>query len=485
MLKPSLLRRVGAAIAAGVLVAGSATLALQRTALGASDGNDAAEAAIANSLKGIAKEGEFSGVTLRFATRHLPPMDFVVKHIPVFEKYTGAHVAVTEYGENELRDKIVADASTHAGQFDLYNLDGNYTPLFASNKWVQPLEDLPASYNVADILPFARGLYTYGGKLYGAPIYLETTILYYRKDLFAAAGIKGPPKTMAEYEADAAKLMSPPRTYGLAMRGLRGEGMNVYIWSEWLHSYGGDFFKDNKLIPGFDSAQGADATARYGALIKKYGPPNSATWGWPEVLSAYSSGRIGMTIESTAFYPIFSDPKQSSVVGKVGFAPVPAGPSGRWPANYTTGIAIASTVSDKKQLAAAKALLAFGTSKEMEEGGLSEESIANVARTSLLHSTLYNEKITKVSPDYAAAVAEDYRITSVNYRPLIPQWKAMGDSIGTAIEGSFTGQTQPAAALKNAADEVTTLLKTQGVYGAPYAPKKGDAALKPGGSKQS
>ncbi len=485
MSKSSLFRRVGAAIAAGVLVASTATLAMQRTALGAATDNDAAETAITNSLKGYAKEGEFSGVTLRFATRHLPPMDFVVKHIPAFEKYTGAKVQVTEYGENELRDKIVADASTHAGQFDLYNLDGNYTPLFASNKWIQEINDLPSAYNVGDILPFARGLYTYGGKLYGAPIYLETTILYYRKDLFAAAGISGPPKTMDEFAADAAKLMAPPRTYGLALRGLRGEGMNVYIWSEWLHSYGGDFFKGGKLVPGFDSTQAANGTAHYASLINKYGPPNSATWGWPEVLSAYSSGRIGMTIESTAFYPIFSDPKQSSVVGKVGFAPVPAGPSGRWPANYTTGIAVAATVTDKKQLAAAKALLAFGTSKEMEEGGLAEESIANVARTSLLHSSLYNEKITKVSPDYAAAVAEDYRITSVNYRPLIPQWKAMGDSIGTAIEGAFTGQTQPAAALKNAAGEVTTLLKTQRVYGNPYAPKKGDAAMKPAGAKRS
>jgi ABC-type glycerol-3-phosphate transport system substrate-binding protein len=485
MSTPSFPRRVGAAVLLGALVAASATFTLQRNPVAAAESNDAAESAIADSLKGLAKPNEFSGVTLRFATRHLPPMDFVVKHLDAFEKYTGAKVQVTEYGENELRDKIVADASTHAGQFDLYNLDGNYTPLFASNKWVQPIDNLPASYNVGDILPFARGLYTYGGKLYGAPIYLETTILYYRKDLFAAAGIAGPPKTMDEFAADAAKLLSPPRTYGVALRGLRGEGMNVYIWSEWLHSYGGDFFKDGKLIPAFDSAQAADGTKHYAALINKYGPPNSATWGWPEVLSAYSSGRIGMTIESTAFYPIFTDPKQSSVVGKVGFAPVPAGPSGRWPANYTTGIAIASTVTDPKQLAAAKALLAFGTSEQMEKGGLAEESIANVARTSLLHSDLYNEKITKVSPDYAAAVAEDYKITSVNYRPLIPQWKAMGDSIGTAIEGAFTGQTQPAAALKNAAGEVTTLFKTQKVYGNPYVTKKGDAAMKAGGAKQS
>lgn len=470
----SLSRRVGAGLLLGAFAAGCSILGVVRAPAGAAPSDEGSDAAIADSLKGLAKQGEFSGVTLRFATRHLPPMDFVVKNVPAFEQYTGAHVVVTEYGENELRDKIVADASNHAGQFDLYNLDGNYTPLFASNKWVQPLGSLPASYDAADILPFARGLYTYNGKLYGAPIYLETTILYYRKDLFAAAGIASPPKTMDEFAADAAKLTTPPRTYGLALRGLRGEGMNVYIWTEWLHSYGGSYFKGDRLVPNFDSAAAASGTAHYATLIQKYGPPNSATWGWPEVLSAFAAGRIGMTVESTAFYPTFEDPKQSSVVGKVGFAPVPAGPSGRWPANYTTGIAIASTVTNPKQLAAAKAFLAFGTSKQMEAGGLAQQSISNVARTSLLNSALYKQKITNVNPAYADAVARDYKLTSVGYRPLIPQWKAMGDDIGTAIESVFAKQTSAEAALKNATDEVTQLLKAQRVYGAPYVQKKGD-----------
>jgi len=68
MSKPSLSRRIGAACIVGALVAGSSTIAMQRSALGAPD--DAAEAAIADSLKGLAKPGEFSGITLRFATRH-------------------------------------------------------------------------------------------------------------------------------------------------------------------------------------------------------------------------------------------------------------------------------------------------------------------------------------------------------------------------------------------------------------------------------
>ena len=459
-----------AALGATFLIAatlGASMPTQQAHARGAAADMSSYETAIANSVQKLSKKGEFSGITLRFATRHLPPMDFVVSHIKQFQDWTGATVQVTEYGENPLRDKIVADASSHAGQFDLYNLDGNYTPLFASNGWIQPLGSLAPSYRADDILPFSRGLYTYKGQLYGAPIYLETTILYYRKDLFKKVGIAKAPSTMDELSADAAKLTNAPRVYGISLRGLRGEGMNVYTWTEWLHSYGGEYFKNNTFTPDFNSPGAIKGTEEYAALIKKYDAPNAGTWGWPEVSSAFAAGRVGMTIESTAFYPTFEDPKQSSVAGQIGFAPVPAGPNGRWPANYTTGIAIASSVKDAKKLAAAKAFLQYGTSAEMETGGLGEQSIGNVARTSLLNSPLYTQKITNVNPDYASAVAADYKLTKSIYRPLIPQWKATGDIIGTAIEGVFTGQSSAASALNAAAADVTKLYKQQGIYGKP------------------
>jgi ABC-type glycerol-3-phosphate transport system substrate-binding protein len=146
---------------------------------------------------------------------------------------------------------------------------------------------------------------------------------------------------------------------------------------------------------------------------------------------------------------------------------VPAGPDGRWPANYTTGVAISSAVKDAKKLAAAKAFLEFATSPQMETGALGEQSIGNVARTSLLNSALYKHKITAVNPDYAAAVADDYKITDPQYRPLVPQWKAIGDDIGAHIEAVLTGQSSASAALNAAAADVTKLLKEQHVYGKP------------------
>ena len=47
---------------------------------------------------------------------------------------------------------------------------------------------------------------TYDDKMWGLPIDGETTGLFYRTDLFEAAGITEPPKTWDEFEADAATL---------------------------------------------------------------------------------------------------------------------------------------------------------------------------------------------------------------------------------------------------------------------------------------
>src|ERR671925_36350 len=46
----------------------------------------------------------------------------------------------------------------------------------------------------------------YNGKLYGVPYYAGSRVVTYRSDLFRQAGIKGAPKSLAEFTADAKKL---------------------------------------------------------------------------------------------------------------------------------------------------------------------------------------------------------------------------------------------------------------------------------------
>ena len=419
------------------------------------------EGAVKSSLSDFAAPHAFDGVTLTVACRHLPAMDFIEAHKAQFEAHTGVKISFTDYPENDLRSHIVADAANKAGGFQLYCLDNNYIPLFASSGWVLPLDaSIKPAYKLDDVFDSLKQSYSWDGKLYGLSIYSEVTILYYRKDLLDAAKL-AVPTTIAELETAANKLKSPPRTFGIALRGLRGEGMNVYTWTEWLRSYGGNFLGPN-MQPAFDSPAAIEATEHYAKLIQDAGPPGSGTWGWPQVSSSFAAGRVAMTIESTAFYPTFNDPKQSNVTGKIGYSVVPAGPKGAFPANYAIGLAVASSVDPAgKTFDAASSFLQWATSQQMEFARTAQ-NIGNEDRKSVNQSDLLKSKL---DPGYIKAVSDGQAITKKDYRPMIPQWREMGDIIGAHVESVFTGSTSAKEALGAAATETADRFKTEGLTG--------------------
>jgi len=418
---------------------------------------------VKQAVASYAAPNSLDGVTLNVACRHLPAMDFIESHKAIFEQATGAKLVFTDYPENDLRSHIVADASNKAGGFQIYCLDDNYIPLFANNDWVHPIDDqIQPAYKLDDVFDSLRDLYSWKGKLYGLPIYSEVTILYYRVDLLKDAGLEVP-KTLDELATAAEKLNKPPKTFGIALRGLRGEGMNVYTWTEWLRSYGGDFLGPT-MQPVFNSAEAVNGTQHYADLIKKSGPPGSGAWGWDKVSSSFAAGRVAMIVESTAFYPTFIDPKQSSVVGKVGYSVVPAGPKGAFPANYSIGLAMASSVStDSPSYKAATAFMQWATSQEMEFDRTAN-NIGNEDRKSVNRSDLLKSKL---DPGYIKAVGDGQAITKAQYRPMIPQWREMGDIIGAQIENVFTGGSTAKTALDDAAKQTEERFKAEGVSGAP------------------
>lgn len=85
--------------------------------------------------------------------------------------------------ENVLRQRTTTDVASSGGQFDVLTIGSYETPIWARRDWLRPL-DLPASYDVNDLLkPIREGL-SQNGKLYAVPFYEESSMLYYRKDLF-------------------------------------------------------------------------------------------------------------------------------------------------------------------------------------------------------------------------------------------------------------------------------------------------------------
>lgn len=99
---------------------------------------------------------------------------------------------------------------------------GLYMPL---NNYISPAK-------LDDLYQNVRDMITVKGKIYSIPLYVEPySLLFYRKDLFRAAGLdpNKPPRTFAETIADAQKLTTG-NTFGLGIAGSADNGWVNWGW---------------------------------------------------------------------------------------------------------------------------------------------------------------------------------------------------------------------------------------------------------------
>ena len=133
--------------------------------------------------------------------------------------------------------------------------------------------------------------------------------------------------------------------YGYVGRGLRNA--NMTLWTNYFLNYGGEFLdaKGNILT---DGPEAIEATKLYNRSMGKSAPPGVAGFNWMESLAAFAQGRAAMWIDGVGWAPGVENPNASRVVGKVGYAMVPAGPKGQYSATYGDGIGIAAASKNKE-----------------------------------------------------------------------------------------------------------------------------------------
>lgn len=149
----------------------------------------------------------------------------------------------------------------------------------------------PGSEAVADFTP----AFSENRKVYGVPFFSFVDWMYYRKDLFAAAGIKKEPTTLEEFREAAIALTNPSKNqYGFAQRG--GSGGGPFILNI-LHAYNGTFISPSfKVTLSLDAA--VDAMRFWVNLhVKdKCVVPTVATDGYAQIMSNFASGKAAMVM---------------------------------------------------------------------------------------------------------------------------------------------------------------------------------------------
>ena len=373
-------------------------------------------------------------------------------------KNPGIEVEWVTLEENVLRQRVTQDIATKGGQFDVMTIGTYEVPIWGAQDWLVSLNDLPAEYDVDDLLPAIRAGLTVDGELYAAPFYGESSMVMYRTDLMEKAGLEMPAAPTWDFIREAAAAMTDKENevYGICLRGKAGWGENMAFLTAMSNSFGARWFDEN-WQPQFDSQAWAETLTFYLDLMNNYGPPGASSNGFNENLSLFQTGKCGMWIDATVAASFVTNPNDSQVADKVGFALAPdkgLGKRGNWLWAWSLAIPAGSDSVD-----AAKKFVAWATSKEYTALVAEKEGWANVppgTRTSLYENPEYAQvpfarmtldSINSADPTNPAVDPVPY--TGVQF-VAIPEFAGIATQVGQEFSAALAGRQSADEALEKA-----------------------------------
>ena len=159
------------------------------------------------------------------------------------------------------------------------------------------------------------------GKLYGLPYDGESTGLFYRTDLFEAAGIAQPPTTWQEFEETARALTNTEgddKQYGFII--FANEA--AYYWYPWLWQNGGELLSEDGTEVRFNSPEAKEAAEFYVGLAQ-YSPPDFFNSNSYDGRVAFATGQVAMYMAGAWFAGTLLD-EFPEATGTWASAPLPA-----------------------------------------------------------------------------------------------------------------------------------------------------------------
>ena len=373
--------------------------------------------------------------------------------------------------ENVLRQKVTTDIATKGGQFDVMTIGTYEAPIWGKQGWLVPLNDLPADYDVDDLLPAIRGGLTVDGNLVAAPFYGESSMVMYRTDLMEKAGLTMPDAPTWDFIREAAEKMTDKagEVYGICLRGKAGWGENMAFLSAMANSFGARWF-DMDWRPQFDTEAWSNTLTFYLDLMTNYGPPGASNNGFNENLALFQTGKCGMWIDATVAASFVTNPTDSQVAENVGFALAPdngLGRRGNWLWAWSLGIPASSDAQE-----AAKTFIAWATSSAYTELVAAEEGWANVppgTRTSLYQNEEYLAAAPFAEMTLRSMESADPTSPSVDPVPYtgvqfvaIPEFAGLATEVGQLFSAALAGQMSAEDALSQAQELATEEMEAAG-----------------------
>lgn len=351
--------------------------------------------------------------------------------------------------ENVLRQRLTTDIATQGGQFDVLTIGMYEAALWGGKGWLEPMKDLPANYALDDVFPSVREGLSVKGSLYALPFYAESSITYYRTDLFKDAGLTMPERPTWEQIAGFAEKLTQKdkEQYGICLRGKAGWGENMALITTVANAYGARWF-DEQWKPEFSGPEWKNALNFYVNTMKKSGPPGASSNGFNENLALFNSGKCAIWVDASVAGSFVTDKTQSKVADHVGFTFAPhqvTDKGSAWLYSWALAIPTSSKAKD-----AAKTFSAWATSKEYGELVAKTDGIANVPPGT--RASTYSDAYMSAAP-FAKVTLESLKAADPSKPTLkpvpyigiqlvtIPEFQAVGTQVGKLFSAALIGQT--------------------------------------------
>ncbi len=377
-----------------------------------------------------------------------------------FEQLVGCPIAQRAFSIDRLREEALRNAERRVSRYDIVAVDLPWIGEFAEDGVLLPLDE---AMDVERLVPsdfHAAGWEAghWGGRCYGVPSQATPELLFYRRDLFAGAGLE-PPATTDGLLAAARALHDPTHgRYGIAWNAARGTALGhtfLMACADFdqpildLARIPGGFRTDELhrggLRPMLD-APGALEAAEYLVALMECSPPDILSMSWYERVRPYASGRVAMAYGYTLLAPYFELDPASPACGRTGYLPHPPGPQGTALApvgGYALGIP--ANLPEERRAEVVEALVAFTSPEAQKLYAL------NGSRTAPRYSVGSDPEVRGLSPIFEAVDGMSRRDELQFWpRPPVPRISAIIAICGQELHDMLRGVTSPRDALARA-----------------------------------
>jgi multiple sugar transport system substrate-binding protein len=346
--------------------------------------------------------------------------------------------------------------SSHSPEIDVLNLDVIWVPEFAAAGWLLPLDArvTGAGLPLDEFLPAGLACSRYQGRLHALPWFADAGLLYYRQDLYGAAGLD-PPRTFADLLKVRGLKKRFGRPYGFLFPGQTYEGL-VCVVLECMWSNGGGIFDAAGRLT-LDQPRNREVLQALVNLIyqEEVSPLAVATFQEEDCRHAFEQGYAVLMRNWPYAYPLLNQ-AGSRVAGKFGVLPLVHGPEGRSVSCFGGGCLGINAFSRRPD--AAWELVRFLLTRKNLKQRAQKLGMLPPLRS------LYDDPDLAAQFPYLKSLKEVF--IQARPRPITPLYSFISHILQVHFSRALTRQETPREALERGQAEIAGVLRRFGQEGA-------------------